>query len=334
MIRGQANRLGLVDKPGGRKQHRGHIPIVGGLCVYLSVVLSGFMLNFNWGFFLPLVVGLPIVIVGVLDDRFALSMGLRISTQLAVALGMIFIGQIEINSIGNITGTGDVNLGGAAAVVFTVMSVVGVINSINMIDGVDGLSGSLIGLSLLPLTLFAWLSLDQGAVTLLLSLIAALLAFLLYNSRLFRSHASVFLGDGGSTFLGFILVWYLIKYTQGHAGVLSPVSAGWILGLPLADTIVVMVRRLWNKSSPFTADRKHLHHRFLDAGLGPNKTVLLMLGIQSVFIGIGFLSNTLSGTDPLFFWAFVVVTVAHFAFTPRIVTLMANFKNRQPLKST
>lgn len=320
----QAERLGLVDKPGGRKQHTGLVPIVGGLCVYLSVLISGGVVGFNLAFFLPLLLSLPIVISGLMDDRRPLSPAFRIPIQIVCALGMIYFGQVEIENIGDITGGGQILLVGFAASAFTVVCTVGVINSINMIDGVDGLSGSLIALSLVPMALYAGMSQDTAALALLVSLIAAIIGFLFYNSRLFRSHARVFLGDAGSTFLGFVLVWYLIKYTQGDYAVLSPVSAGWILGLPLVDTVAVMVRRVLDKGSPLAADRNHLHHRLLDTGLGVNKTVLVMLGIQVIFIAVGMISNAYGGAETLFFWIFVLVCGLHFLCTPRGLVRLAD----------
>ena len=330
-LRIKAGTLGLVDKPGGRKQHSGDVPIVGGLAVFLSVMFSGAILRMDIAFFLPLIVSLPIVISSLIDDRHALSPAVRIPSQVFSAITMIYWGGIEINNIGDVTGTGNLIFVGIAAYFFTAVCTVGVINSVNMIDGVDGLSGSLIALSLLPVILFAVLSGDSAAAVLLTSLTTAILAFLLYNCRLFRDHASVFLGDTGSTFLGFILVWHLIKYTQGDNAVLSPVSAGWILGLPLADTVVVMLRRIFNKRSPLLADRNHLHHQLLDTGLSVNKTVLTMLGIQFLFITIGVLSNYSNNLDPLFFWAFVLTTATHFLYTPvaiKRLTIMELFEKQ------
>lgn len=319
VFRARADKFGLIDEPGGRKQHTGRVPIVGGVAVYLSVLVAGAVLGFDLAFFLPLLVSLPIVIVGVLDDRSPISTSIRIPLQIFCASAMIFFGGIQITNVGDISGTGPVLLFGLVAFFFTVICTVGVINAVNMIDGVDGLSGSLIAMTFLPVTYYALASHDLAGVALLSSLIAAILGFLFYNSRMFRGRASVFLGDTGSTFLGFILVWHLIECTQGPNAVLSPVSAGWILGLPLADTIAVVVRRVINKHSPLAADRTHFHHRLLDAGFCPNKTVLIMLSVQAVLMGVGIIGNNFKGAEPMLFWAFVFLTVAHFIFTPRIL---------------
>ena len=314
-----ATRLGLVDEPGGRKQHSGRIPIVGGVAIYLSVLFSGALMGFDTDYFLPLILGLPVLVSGLVDDRQSLSPATRIPIQMLCALAMIYLGNIIIENIGDISGAGQVAFTGIGAILFTVVCTVGVINSINMIDGVDGLSGSLIALSLMPLILYAGQAKDFAAVALLVTTIAAIAAFLFYNSRVVRQRASVFLGDAGSTFLGFMLVWYLIKYTQGDQAVLSPVSAGWILGLPLADTVVVILRRVFDKSSPFAPDRNHLHHRLLDAGFGVKYTVVIMLSLHLAFITVGVVGNAYGSAEPLFFWAFVLVTVMHFVYTPCVI---------------
>lgn len=323
LLKRLSGRLGLVDMPGGRKQHNGRVPIVGGLSIYVSVLIAGVLMGFDISFFLPMLLGLPILISGLIDDRRSLTPAARIPIQIISSLAMIYIGQIVIENVGDIAGAGQVVLVGWGASLFTVICAVGVINSINMIDGVDGLSGSLIALSLLPLVVYADVANDGAAVALLVSLITAIVAFLFYNARLVRKCASVFLGDAGSTFLGFVLVWYLIKFTQGEQAVLSPVSAGWILGLPLADTVVVILRRVLDKKSPFAPDRNHLHHRLLDAGLGVRITVFIMLGFHVVFIAIGIASNIYGGLEPVFFWAFVLTTVVHFLYTPRAIAHIA-----------
>jgi UDP-GlcNAc:undecaprenyl-phosphate GlcNAc-1-phosphate transferase len=317
--------MGLVDRPATRKLHSGEVPVVGGISIYLTVLLVGVLLGVEFEFFLPLAVAFPIVIIGLLDDRHSLRASIRFTVQIGCALGMILFAQLTIQSVGNVIGSGSVMLTEFSANAFTIMCTVGAINSINIIDGVDGLSGSIIGLTLIAITYFAWAAGDVNVVLLLASLTTAIVGFLSYNVRLARRQASVFLGDAGSMFLGFVLVWYLIKCTQGPNAVLSPVSFGWILGLPLADTISVMVGRVLNGRSPFDAGRDHrdhFHHQLLDAGFSVNKTVMLMLAIQVAFIIIGGISNVVSGGEPIFFWLFVLVVVLHYFFTSRAVSYL------------
>jgi len=313
-----ARRVNLVDRPDERKHHAGEIPIIGGVCIYLSALVALALVHASLTLLTPLLVGAGLVVLGVIDDRVGLSTGVRFPVQVATAMLMMSIGGVGIESIGNVTGQGPVMMGTALSFAFTVVCTVGVINSINMIDGVDGLSGTIVGITLATLAWFNYVAGDMGSVSLLLALLAANLVFLMFNSRMFRSSAAIFMGDAGSTLFGFLLVWYFISLTQGADAVLSPVAAGWIFGLPLMDTVAVMARRVIQKRSPFDADRHHLHHRLLAAGFTPNRVVLIMAGVHLWLVVGGFVCNAYPALEPLFFWAFVLLVCLHFFVTPRI----------------
>jgi len=316
-----ARQLGLVDKPTGRKVHVGDVPLVGGLCIYLSAFLAIGLVHFSSVPLLPLSVGAALIVLGVLDDRYGLSTLVRFPVQVAVALLMIVVGGVSIETIGDLTGQGALVMGTLMSTAFTVVCTVGVINSINMIDGVDGLSASIIGLTVATLAYFSHLAGDMASVALLLALLAGNLVFLvMHNARFRLVKANVFMGDAGSTLFGFILVWYFIQLTQGENAILSPVAAGWIFGLPLIDTVAVMVGRIIGRRSPFDADRNHLHHRLLDAGASVNQTVILMAAIHAALIAIGLLCNVASSaTEPFFFWLFVALVIFHFFFTQHLL---------------
>lgn len=321
-----AKNIGFVDRPDIRKQHLGEIPVVGGLAIYFSVLAVVLFLNLSHIASYPVLVGSMLVLIGAVDDRKGLSPLVRIPVQAFAAVCMMYLGQMSIESVGNITGLGAVLLSGGASIAFTIICTVGVINSINMIDGVDGLSGTIIFLTYIPLSYFSWVAGDFDSVILLISFQAAIVAFLFFNARVFRSRASVFLGDAGSMFLGLILVWFLIRLTQGADSSLSPVAAGWIFGLPLVDTISVMVARVLARRSPFSADRTHLHHKLLDSGLSVNQTVLIMAGIHILFIIFAILGNTNDVYEPVLFWSFVAIVVAHYFYTDRWISSLSSVK--------
>ena len=327
LVSAGARRFGLVDKPIGRKQHAGDVPVVGGLSIYFATIIALFSAYLFSSALVPLLVGSALLILGVIDDRVGLRTVIRFPVQAATALVMMAVGGIGIESVGNIAGFGPVLFTGAASVVFTIVCTVGVINSINMIDGVDGLSGTIISITLATLAYFNYLAGDMASVALLLSLLAATLVFLIfYNSRLFRPRAAIFMGDAGSTLFGFVLVWYFIQLTQGEGAVLSPVAAGWIFGLPLLDTVVVMVGRVIKKQSPFAADRTHLHYRLQDAGASVNQTVFILGALHLFMVLVGLMCNVSPiVAEPVFFWSFVLLVLSHFFFTPYI---LAEVKNR------
>ena len=314
-----AKQVGLVDKPDHRKLHDGEIPIVGGMCIYFAALIAMSFVHMSVNALLPLILGAGLIIVGAIDDRVGLSTLIRIPVQAATAVAMIVVGNLTIETIGNITGLGAFQMTAVLSVAFTIVCTIGVINSINMIDGVDGLSGSIIGITLLTLAGFSYQAGDINSVVLLLSLLGANLAFLLYNSRFIRSRAAVFMGDAGSMLFGFLLVWYFIKLTQGENAVLSPVAAGWIFGLPLMDTVAVMVGRVLNKRSPLEADRNHFHHRLLNTGLTPNQVVVTMSILHLLLVIGGIVCNSAPALEPLFFWSFIVLVVLHYFVTPKIL---------------
>lgn len=321
--------VGLVDRPNFRKKHVGEVPIVGGVSVYLAVLLATMSVGFSIQTLLLLGTGFLLISVGLLDDRFGLSAYLRFPVQVLASVLMVYLAEIHIETVGNIFGNNGIRLAATASVVFTVLCSVGVINSINMIDGVDGLSGTIVSLTLLPLIYLCWIAGDFESVSLLVSFFCATQTFLYFNARIFRRSAAIFLGDAGSMFFGFLIVWFLVKLSQGPQAVLSPISAGWIFGLPLVDTVAVMVHRILEKRSPFDADRNHLHHKLLDAGFSVNQVVIMIGSAHAVFICVGLFGNTVQEFEPVFFWLFVSIVLIYFWKSEHLI----NFVQRISKKS-
>ncbi len=148
-----ANKIGLVDKPHGRKQHVGSIPLIGGISIFSGVALTlswfGLPMDTHWYY---LLCGGAIVILGVFDDFLDLSVKLRLCAQVIIALVMMYGLQLYVGNLGNLVGTGDLKLG-YIGIPFTVVAVIAAINAFNMIDGIDGLAGMLSGVSFVSLTL-------------------------------------------------------------------------------------------------------------------------------------------------------------------------------------
>jgi len=319
-LKAVTSRFGLVDIPAGRKTHHQTTPLVGGIAIFLSafavLLLRSPGLSITWLLSLCLV----LVFLGTLDDRYNLSHRLRFFVQILVAVAMIYVMDIQIFQIGNLFFTGNVILGAGVSLLFTVLCTVGVINAINMIDGMDGLAGSLVLVSLLALSYVAY-SVDSALhLKVLLSICGAIFGFLLYNARIFIPSAKVFLGDAGSMLLGFLLLWHCIVLSQNENPALSPVAAGWIFGLPLVDTISVMVGRLRQGLSPFSAGRDHIHHKLLDKGFSVNSVLLIILSVHSVIVFTGLLLNSTLSAEPILFWLFVIMVVTHHFLTPLALT--------------
>ena len=282
-----ALRTGLVDRPGGRKDHACPIPVVGGLGIALALALSALMAREVVGF--PAMIFLAsaflLVLIGLLDDLYDLRWYWRIGAQAAAALAMVFLAGIEAQNMQDILGLKGVSLG-AFAIPFTVFVVVGVINAVNMADGVDGLAGTLVLVSLGQFVCFALYAGDVEHAQRMLLVLGAVAGFLFWNLRLpWQPRARVFLGNGGSMLLGFAIAWVAVRGSHNPVHPVSPVLGPWTIALPLIDCVTLMFRRVMRGRSPFSADRHHMHHLLLDAGFRPGQVVALLGGL-SLLLGI------------------------------------------------
>lgn len=314
-----APQLGLLDLPDARKQHDGQVPLIGGPAMYVAIASASILLNFHFSVLIFLALGLVLIVLGIVDDRYDIPPVWRLVVQALVAAVMVYVGGVQISQIGDLFGAGPVVMTGTASVLFTIVCTIGVINAVNMIDGVDGLAGSVLLMSFTGMT---WLALSGGNVLgaeMLTIFGGAILGFLCFNARVFVSRARIFMGDSGSMLMGFILAWFFISLTQGEQPAMSAVTAGWLFGLPLVDTVSVMVRRLLDGKSPFHAGRDHLHHRLLDSGLSVNATVLIMSAIHGVMVLVGVYGNGDANLEPWLFWGFVMLVIAHHYGTPRLL---------------
>lgn len=280
-----APSVGLIDAPCVRKRHDGAIPLIGGVVIFLTLAVSVSVFHF-WqtrDAYGVILLGLPLLLIGAIDDRMGLSARLRFIVEILCVLAAIQWFGIRLDSVGMLLPGVAFNLG-IMAVPLTVFGLVGVINAFNMTDGVDGLAGGLAFLIFGAMAVLAYRESADIALQ-LMSFSAALFGFLLFNSRFFgRARAAIFMGDAGTLFLGFAIGWYLISLSQGANAVITPVAALWLFAVPLFDTVSVMTRRILRGQSPFSADREHLHHIFLLAGFGVNGAVLIILGFQLLFI--------------------------------------------------
>ncbi|WP_119302664.1 MraY family glycosyltransferase [Dongia deserti] len=277
--------LGLIDVPTVRKNHNGHIPLVG-LAVFSAFAISALLLKEQPEGFASFLTGLALlVVVGALDDAFDIRPLIKLLAQIACAVMMLLPGETMIWNLGAIFGDGPVELH-LFAVPVTIIAVVGLVNAVNMIDGVDGLAGSL------SLTALMWFAIAASILSLdpelSIALVAGccIVAFLGFNLRHpWRARAIVFLGDSGSMMLGAVLGFLAIRLSQHSAGPsLSPAAALWICAIPVIDTLSLAIRRIAAGRSPFSSDRQHLHHLLLDAGLSVGQ-VVATLGTIAAFLG-------------------------------------------------
>lgn len=281
-----ASRVGLLDHPGGRKTHTKPTPLIGGLGIYLGILLITYFSPTVFNHYsLMLGISAFVLFVGMVDDYKHQEVWIRMGSQAVAASLMYFAANIQLTSFGDILFIGEIGLG-FLSFPLTVIATVGVINAVNMSDGIDGLSGGMVSIALAFLGIIAWQEGNTTLLSFIAILLSALLAFLALNFRLpWKKTAMVYLGDSGSTFLGFVLAWLFIEATQGESAIMPPVLALWFLAVPLMDTIVLLIKRPLEGKSPFHPGRDHLHHKLLDLGFS-NKRVVLSLYVVGVVIGL------------------------------------------------
>ncbi|EJW22090.1 hypothetical protein IMCC14465_04840 [alpha proteobacterium IMCC14465] len=291
-----AKRIGLVDKPGGRKKHLGNIPLTGGISIF--TVLSAFAVftgyfNNDWKWVLG--VASILIIIGLIDDLWDIRPLYKLGAQiLATILLMLSTGDY-IQTIAYLPGGTPANVA-ELGYLLTLLAVVGLINAFNMMDGIDGLAAmqAILSIILTFISLYIFGGNYAGDIFVIL-LLGALIGFLVANLSILPK-TKVFLGDAGSMLLGFCVAWILISNTQNHGGEgLPPSMALWIVAVPVTDTLALSVRRMLLRRSPFSPDRKHLHHICLRLGLSPQQSLIMICTFSLIIYLIGISAYLLFG---------------------------------------
>lgn len=281
-----AFHVGLVDRPCGRKQHRGDTPVVGGLAMFFGMAATVAMHDLLGKIPPVLLLGsATIVATGALDDRYGLSARLRICIQALVAMCTGIAMGYPVAFIDGVA-SGRFELGVIAWPV-TVIIAVGIFNAFNLMDGMDGLAGGMALVAAVAISSYSGFPELAGAKGLLALLVASLLPFLFFNLGGGGAANKIFLGDAGSVLIGYLIVWSLIESCQGATPVMSTSDALWVCTLPVYDTLAVMMQRIARSASPFLPDRQHIHHLLLALGLSKASVlgILILLALIFMFIG-------------------------------------------------
>lgn len=273
-----APRLGLIDQPDPRKVHKTPIPRAGGI----GIVLGGLIPVALW---LPLDVevqaylwgGLVLLVFGLWDDIFELGHYAKFAGQFLAVIPVVYYADLHIHSLPFLEPDG---VSDQILKPFTVFALVGMINALNHSDGLDGLAGGLSVLSFAAIAYLAHTANGQTAVMIAVAALGGIVGFLRYNSH----PARVFMGDGGSQFLGFSLGFLAILLTQRVNSAISPALPALLLGLPIVDILAVFAQRISNGMNWFRATRNHIHHRLLDLGFGHYGSVTIIYSVQTVLV--------------------------------------------------
>jgi UDP-GlcNAc:undecaprenyl-phosphate GlcNAc-1-phosphate transferase len=309
-----ALKIGFTDKPDPRKQHKAPTPPIGGIAIFLATLVTLLFNNLNLPHQTAFIFAMTIlVVVGVIDDHRGLGVKIRLLAQIIAGLIMTEIADIKIIELGDLLGFGNINLG-IFSTAFTVFAVVGGINAFNMIDGIDGLAGGLTLISIITIALLSWLYEHWILLYFCIIFIGAIIAFLLFNLRIFgRTRGAIFLGDSGSTLLGYTVCWLAITASQGETSCITPTLVLWIIALPLYDSICIMSRRMHRGQSPFAPDREHLHHILPLEGFTINTTVVVLLTF-SLLLSVSSLAARFffGASDRLLFFIFLTLFAGYY----------------------
>jgi len=297
VVRALAFKVGAMDVPDQRKVHRGVMPRMGGLAVYLAFVAA--VLLFReitpqvWGMLAGATV---ILLVGILDDIKGLSPRVKLAGQIIAAAIIVPFG-IQVDFITNPL-NGQMIFLGSLSIPVTIFWVVAVTNAVNLIDGLDGLAGGVSAIAALTMAAVTWTQWGMAGmenIMLVLTLVAALIGFLKHNFF----PAKIFLGDTGSLFLGFTLAVMAITGLTKSAAAVSVIIPLVILGVPLLDTFFAVIRRYHERKPIFQPDKEHLHHCLMAMGLSHKQTVLAIYGLSS-FLGLtAVMLNTMTSHQAL-----------------------------------
>ena len=327
-----ANRIGLLDRPNGRKAHDGAIPLVGGISIFISILFASlFFMPKSEALNIYLVASALIVGIGVVDDYIDLPVKPRVLAQILIAVMMIFGADLYIQNLGNIFGFGDVELG-FIGIVFTVLAVIGAINAFNMVDGIDGLAGSLAIITFGSLA-FLMSNTTDGWFLLSILFIVATAAYLMFNLEWPISKLKkIFMGDAGSMLIGLTIIWLLIIGTQSPNKSFSPVVALRLIAIPLMDMAAIMMRRIRKGQSPFKPDREHLHHIFLRAGFSQRKTLFIICSIATLMALLGVFLERINIPEWFSLMLFIICFIGYSYALKHIWKLLTLFRRIESKK--
>lgn len=311
-LRPIATSVGLVDKPNARKKHVGNVPLIGGIAIYFTVlVVSQMFLPESQLINLYLISCSFMVLIGALDDYYDISARARLMAQLLIASILVWGAGFALFDMGNLLGFGNVNLSLLAYPV-TLLAVATAINAFNMTDGIDGLVGILGNVTFGSLCVLFYFSNNLDLFVISAVFVAALSAFLLFNlGGLRRVFGKIFMGDAGSMMIGLSVIWLLVLGTQRGDACFRPVTALWVIAIPLMDMFAVMHRRVKKGKSPLSADRDHLHHIFMRFGFSSRQALLLIGLIASSLAGFGLAGEYWQVPEPVMLFSFIGLFIAY-----------------------
>lgn len=312
-IKNFAIRINAVDIPKDkRKIHKKPIPLLGGMAIYISFVITMLLKEGSLGKSeIGILIGATIIVIGgLIDDLKDIRPWQKLLFQVSAAVVLILFG-VEIAVVTNPFPSNSLFLKlGWLSIPITIFWVVGITNAINLIDGVDGLAAGVAFICSATIFIIAALNGRREAALLTAILSGAIFGFLPYNFN----PASIFMGDTGAQLLGFLLSAISLKGTIKSATAFAIAVPILAFGLPIYDTLFAMIRRKINGKPIMQADRGHLHHRLLDMGLSQKQVVIIMYLTSAVLGGISIIAMQMSTTRSYFLLTIVILIIVFAAW--------------------
>lgn len=307
-----AFRIGAVDVPkDNRRMHKKPVARLGGLAIFYGFIISILCFaEINTELRGILIGCIVIVVLGIFDDIYSLNALFKFAVQILAALIVVMHGvRIDHFSSFGLSANPYISLG-IFSIPITVLWIVGVTNAVNLIDGLDGLAAGVSTISTISLFAISLITRDVGVAIVTAAVAGAGFGFLPYNIH----PAKLFMGDTGSTFLGFILACIsIVGLFKGYA-VISMAVPFLILGLPIFDTAFAIIRRVLRGQSPMHPDRGHVHHRLIDLGFDQKQTVIILL-ITSGLLSLSAVVLLLCGANRALVLILAVVFLSLIGFT-------------------
>lgn len=283
----------IYDKPDERKLQRKPVPVLGGLAIFCSILISSTMLatiSLSPKLLWMMGVMALLLIVGIYDDKRSLSVRIRFVIEISVIIAIVFLNHHSIDNFCGIFGIGA--LGPMTTVLLSVVAGVGIINAMNLIDGIDGYSSAYAMMVCVCVSSIFYLSNIQFMAILSLICAGAMLPFFLHN--VFGKTTKMYIGDGGTLMIGMMIVVFCfsilkesslcnrVLLKEYNVGLIPMMLA--ILSIAVFDTLRVMTARICRGNSPFHPDKTHLHHLFIDMGYSHLGTTLVILLLNTIVI--------------------------------------------------
>lgn len=308
-----ALKLQIIDVPeGDRRIHNKPMPLLGGLSIYFSFIITlllkgGNLTRAEMG----LVLGATIIVIGgFLDDKFDIKPRYKLIFQIAAALILIIYGVKIVLITNPFSSLYQFTNVGIMSIPLTIIWVVGITNALNLIDGLDGLASGIGLISSLTILIIALLNNRYEATVLAIILCGSILGFLPYNFN----PASIFMGDTGAQLLGFLLASISIEGAIKSAAAFSIAVPILALGIPIYDTLFAVIRRKINGKPIMQADRGHLHHRLLDMGFSQKQAVGTMYAISAVLGSFSIIAMEINAQLSYFLLAIIMVVLVFIAW--------------------